>query len=123
MASSGIAALLLPGDRTAHSRFKLPFNLHEDSTCSITHSSDLASFLQTACLIIWDKAPMTHRYAFEAVNRILRDLMKAVDQSFEEILFEGKVVVFGGDFHQILLVVIKETREDIVGVSLHRSIL
>ena len=41
---------------------------------------------------------MTHRYTFEAVDRTLRDLMKAVDQSFEEILFGGKVMVFGGDF-------------------------
>ncbi len=27
---------------------------------------------------------MTHRYTFEAVDRTLRDLMKAVDQSFED---------------------------------------
>ena len=67
VASSGIAALLLPGGRTAHSRFKLPFNLHEDSTCSIAHSSDLASLLQVARLIIWDETPMTYRNAFEAV--------------------------------------------------------
>ena len=96
--SSGIAALLLPGGRTAHSRFKLPFNLHEDSTCSIAHGSDLASLLQVARLIIWDEASMTHRHAFEAVDRTLRDLMKAVDQSLKEKPFGGKVIVFGGDF-------------------------
>jgi hypothetical protein len=52
IASSGIAALLLSGGRTAHSRFKIPINLHEDSTCSISHRSDLASLLQQAYLII-----------------------------------------------------------------------
>ncbi|CAB4416163.1 unnamed protein product [Rhizophagus irregularis] len=93
-------------------------NLHEDSTCSVTHGSDLASLLKVARLIIWDEAPMTHRYAFEAVDRTLRDLMKTVDHLLEEKPFGGKVVVFERDFRQILPVVIKGTREEIVGASL-----
>ena len=35
IASSGIAALLLPGGRTAHSRFHIPINVNNDSTCDI----------------------------------------------------------------------------------------
>ena len=123
VASSGIAALLLPGGRTAHSCFKIPINIHEDSTCSIKHNSDLALLLQVTKLIIWDEAPMTHRHAFEAVDRTLKDLMKAVDPSLEEKPFGGKVIVFGGDFRQILPVVIKGSREDIVGSCLRRSTL
>ena len=57
---------------------------------------------------------MTHRHAFEAVDSTLRDLMKAVDPLLEKKPFGGKVIVFGGDFCQILLVVIKESHEDIV---------
>jgi hypothetical protein len=34
--SSGIASLLLLGDRTAHSRFKIPIDLHSELTCNIT---------------------------------------------------------------------------------------
>lgn len=34
VASSGITYLLLPG-RTAHSHFKIPINVNEDSTCNI----------------------------------------------------------------------------------------
>ena len=83
----------------------------------------MASLLQVARLIIWDEAPMTHRHAFEAVDRTLRDLMKAVDPLLEEKPFGRKVVVFGGDFRQILPVVIKGSREDIVGFYLQRSIL
>ena len=49
--------------------------------------------------------------------------MKAVNQSLEEKLFEGKVVVFGGDFRQILPVVIKGTYKDIVRACLYQSIL
>jgi ATP-dependent DNA helicase PIF1 len=33
VASSGIASLLIPGGRTAHSRFAIPLNVNERSTC------------------------------------------------------------------------------------------
>ncbi|CAJ0761863.1 8612_t:CDS:2, partial [Entrophospora sp. SA101] len=105
IASSGIAALLLPGGRTAHSRFRIPINLNEDSTCSISHGSDTALLLQRTSLIVWDEAPMMHRYAFEAVDRTLKDLMKAVDPDLE-----GKP--FG---------VVKGGQEEIVGSCLRRS--
>ena len=36
VAPSGIAALLLPGGRTAHSRFKIPLDLTDTSSCHIT---------------------------------------------------------------------------------------
>ncbi len=36
VASLGIASLLLLGGRTAHSRFKIPIDLHDESTCNIT---------------------------------------------------------------------------------------
>ena len=49
--------------------------------------------------------------------------MKAVDQSLEKKPFGGKVVIFGGDFHQILPVVIKGTYKDIVRACLYQSIL
>ena len=44
--------------------------------------------------------------------------MKAVNPSLEKKPFGGKVVVFEGDFRQILPVVIKGGREDIVGSCL-----
>lgn len=66
VASSGIAALLLPGGRTAHSRFNIPLKLFDDSVCDITCGTMLADLLIQAELIIWDEAPMTHKYAFEA---------------------------------------------------------
>ncbi len=36
VASLGIASLLLLGDRTAHSRFKILIDVHDESTCNIT---------------------------------------------------------------------------------------
>ncbi|KAH9554075.1 hypothetical protein CY35_08G045700 [Sphagnum magellanicum] len=76
VASSGIAALLLDGGRTAHSRFKIPVqDLNSTSTCYISRDSDLAALLQAAALIVWDEAVMMHRHVFEAVNR--GDVVKA----------------------------------------------
>ena len=46
MASSGIAALLLEGGRTAHSRFHIPLVLTEESTCDIKQGSHLADLLK-----------------------------------------------------------------------------
>ncbi|KAL6581830.1 hypothetical protein OROMI_005844 [Orobanche minor] len=45
VASSGIAALLLPGGRTAHSRFGIPFVVYENSDCSIAAGSDLKAIM------------------------------------------------------------------------------
>ncbi|CAH9098982.1 unnamed protein product [Cuscuta epithymum] len=61
VASSGIASLLLPGGRTAHSRFAIPLDATEDSTCHIKHGSPLARLIERTRLIIWDESPMTHR--------------------------------------------------------------
>ena len=54
-------------------------------------------------LIIWDEAPMTKKQAIEAVDRMLQDVCSCTD------LFGGKVVVFGGDFRQVLPVVTKSS--------------
>ena len=74
MASSGIAALLLQGGRTVHSRLKVPIPLHELSVCNISKQSALAKLIQSAKLLVWDEAPMIHRHAAECIDRSLRDL-------------------------------------------------
>ncbi len=75
VASLGIASLLLPGGKTAHSRFKIPIDLHNESIYNITQQMKVAELVRKADLIIWDEAPMMHRRAFEAVDRTLRELM------------------------------------------------
>nr|KAJ0193496.1 hypothetical protein LSAT_V11C800439910 [Lactuca sativa] len=123
VASSGIASLLLTGGRTAHSRFIIPINLTEDSYCRINPKSDLASLVRKASLIIWDEAPMVHKHAFEALDRTLKDILRFVDPTNSNIPFGGKVVVFGGDFRQILPVVPGGSRQNIVNASLSSSYL
>lgn len=61
VASLGIASLLLPGSRTAHLRFKIPIDVHDESTCNITQRMKVAELVGKADLIIWDEAPMMHR--------------------------------------------------------------
>ncbi|XP_074314966.1 uncharacterized protein LOC141651143 [Silene latifolia] len=79
VASSGIAATLIPGGVTAHSRLSIPLNVNEDSTCSrIKPGGDLTELLIRAKLIIWDDAPMTHKHSFEAVDKSLKDVMRVV---------------------------------------------
>ncbi|KAK9675817.1 hypothetical protein RND81_11G033400 [Saponaria officinalis] len=124
VASSGIASLPLPGGRTAHSRFGIPLNVTEDSTCcAITPDSDLTGLLIKTKLIIWDEAPMTHKYCFEALDRSLQDVMRTSNPHCSNKPFGGKVVVFGGDFRQILPVVPKGSRQDIVFSTINSSYL
>ncbi|XP_074342152.1 uncharacterized protein LOC141679588 [Apium graveolens] len=71
VAGSGIAATLLPGGRTTHSRFKISLKLDQSSITGIKHCTYIAELMQHTSLIIWNEAPMQHRYAFEAVDRSL----------------------------------------------------
>jgi hypothetical protein len=112
VASSGIVALLLDEGRTAHSRFKIPVQgLNSTSTCYISSDSELAALLQAAAFIVWDEVVMMHMHVFEAVNRSLQDIMVVINPAFKFLPFGGLVVVFGGDFRQILPVVPRGTRE------------
>ncbi len=44
VASSRITSLLLLGSKIAHSRFKIPIDLHDESTCNITQQMKVAKF-------------------------------------------------------------------------------
>ncbi|KXN85802.1 ATP-dependent DNA helicase pif1, partial [Leucoagaricus sp. SymC.cos] len=113
VASSGIAALLLEGGRTAHSRFKIPIPVHEDSVAGITRRSQMYEVLCHTKVIIWDEVPMQHKHGILAVDKCLRDLLDKRDCPFG-----GITVVFGGDFRQTLPVVPKGSRQDIIDASL-----
>ncbi|XP_013699854.1 ATP-dependent DNA helicase PIF1-like [Brassica napus] len=123
VASAGIAALLLPGGRTAHSRLKLPLNLNDHTMCNIPKNSMLAALIVKTDLIIWDEAPMAHRQAFETLDRTLRDLQSTANPEAASKPFGGKTVLLGGDFRQILPVIPQGTRQDTVAASISKSYL
>ncbi|OWY96829.1 Helitron helicase [Phytophthora megakarya] len=105
VASSGIAATILTGGRTAHSMFWIPLKPNEHSTCGISKQTERANLIRQARLIIWDEVPMMHRSCFEVVDRTFRDIM---DKDREP--FGGKAIVFSGDHRQILPVLKDATR-------------
>ncbi|KAL5704888.1 hypothetical protein ACHQM5_023252 [Ranunculus cassubicifolius] len=106
VASSGIASLLLTGGRTAHSTFKLPLDIMDNTVCGFAKNSERANFLKQADLIIWDEVPMQHRYCVEAVDRTLQDIRN------NPAPFGGITIVMGGDFRQTLPVITKGVREE-----------
>ena len=70
VASSGIAALLLDGGRTSHSRFKIPMPIHENSVAGLKRSSYMFQVIQQT------KVPIQHKYDIDAVDQCLRDLLE-----------------------------------------------
>ena len=59
-------------------------------------------------VILWDKITMTSRYAFEAVERMFKDICN------NDIHFGGKVIIVSGDFRQTLPVLRHGNRVQIV---------
>jgi hypothetical protein len=115
VASSGIAALLLEGGRTSHSRFHIPIAVNESSFCDIKKNTHLHELLMQTDVIIWDEVPMQHRHCIEAVDRTLRDILST------NAPFGGITLLFGGDFRQTLPVVPRGSRGQIISASLRKS--
>ena len=74
VASSAIAALPLQAGQTTYSHFKIPIPIDDSSTYNIKRDDNLHEVLKLTKLIIWDEAPMQHRYGPEASDHTLRDL-------------------------------------------------
>ncbi|XP_061385351.1 uncharacterized protein LOC133320776, partial [Danaus plexippus] len=119
VASSGIAATLLSGGRTAHSVFKLPLNLasEETPTCNISKSSARGALLQQCMLIVWDECTMSHKRAIEALDRCLQDIHS------NRKLMGGVVVLLAGDFRQTLPIIERGTAADEINACLKASYL
>lgn len=96
VASTGIAALQLPGAWTAHSMFKLPLNerVVDGAYCDIKNESQRAELIRKCSLIIFDELPMTHRFCIEALERSLRDIRKS------QAMYGGVTICFSGDWRQ-----------------------
>ncbi|XP_071921805.1 uncharacterized protein [Coffea arabica] len=115
VATSGVAASILPGGRTAHSRFKMPLDFFRNKTCQISKQGSVARLLFQSRLILWDEASMAKREIVEAFDGLLRDIMDC------DLPFGGKVVVFGGDFRQTLPVIKQATKQTLIESSLPNS--
>lgn len=62
---------------------------------------------------------MLNRFCVEVVDRAFKDIMRTVDEANLHKPFDGKAVVFGGEFRQILPVVRKGCKRDIVAALIN----
>ncbi|XP_076039456.1 uncharacterized protein LOC143024528 [Oratosquilla oratoria] len=100
VASSGIAATVLHGGRTAHNMFKIPLmEFNEVRSCGIKRNSELAKLLQLTSLIVWDEVVMANKNTLTALDITMRDIIG------NDKFMGGKVFVCAGDFRQILPVI------------------
>jgi len=115
VAWTGITAKPLIDGKTAHSAFKFPVPLLDTSVSSMRQNSNDADAIRKVSLIIWDEVSMVNKEALIVLDTLLRDLT-GVDASFE-----GKIIVFGGDFRQVLPVVRRGNRTTIVEACVKKT--
>nr|GEU47117.1 putative reverse transcriptase domain-containing protein [Tanacetum cinerariifolium] len=67
----------------------------------------IKELMQQVKMIIWDEAPMTQKYVFEALDKTLRDISGYKSPEKRNCIFGGVTILLGGDFRQHLPVVPK----------------
>ncbi|XP_029639526.1 uncharacterized protein LOC115214467 [Octopus sinensis] len=77
----------------------------------------MGNLLTECSLINWDEATMSHKVAFEALDRSLQDLRRNMR------VMGGVTVLLAGDFQQTLPVIPQGTRADEVNASIKSSYL
>jgi len=110
-AATNLAAQVYDDFVTAHTLFKLPVvednekDLDDDVMISnVAMHPERLELLKHTSVIVWDEFPSNNKECFEAA-------FEALDG------FRGKIVIFMGDWKQMLPVVPGGTREDIIGCS------
>uniref|UniRef100_A0A1I8ACR6 ATP-dependent DNA helicase n=1 Tax=Steinernema glaseri TaxID=37863 RepID=A0A1I8ACR6_9BILA len=98
-APTGIAAQILRGGKTAHSRFRIPNDLDEKTTPSVKYESSYAGILRDTKLIIIDEISMVNRTVLQHIDKTLRACYRGCDQE-SKLIFAGKCVLLSGDFKQ-----------------------
>lgn len=82
--------------------FVIPFSSLQNSTYNIHQGGELVELFKVTKLIIWDEAPMAHKFCFEALDKTLKDIISFSPHG--DSLLGGNVVVFGGlNFCQLFL--------------------
>lgn len=91
--------MLLQGGRTTYSRFRIHIVVNKFTTCSFKAELNVVEFIKKTKLIIWDETSMISKHCPETLERSMCDLLKC------DRPFGGKVIVFSGNFRQILPVI------------------
>ncbi|GJU32025.1 ATP-dependent DNA helicase PIF1-like protein [Tanacetum coccineum] len=72
-------------------------------------------------LAVASSAPMTQKYAFEALDKTLRDILGFHKEEKRDKIFGGMTVLIGGDFRQILPVIPKGKRSDVIQACINSA--
>lgn len=119
VASSGIAALLLPGGTTAHSRFGIPPKTLDDSIISSikpnSEKGKILALLAEGGVLVWDEAVMHPKRGFAIASGALQDCAGSLE------LFANVPTVVAGDFRQTLPVVRQGSRARTVAEAFNKG--
>ena len=97
VAASALAAMLLDGGTTAHSKFHIPIPANDGTVCYF--SSAERELIRRADIVLYDECSMVHSDVADTVERSFQDILRDARP------FGGKTIVFMGDFKQLLPVV------------------
>ena len=117
MATSGIAATLLPGGGTVHTKMKVPIDINEKTMCNFADNSPTADLVKKAKLMIIDEATLGNKLLYECLDRTFREHRKC------DMEFGGITMVFCGDWRQCLPVVPGGGPSEIMHYTLKMSYL
>ena len=117
LAFTGIAAALLEGGQTIHSKFRIPIPTDSNSVSLLCISSPTSYEIRFSKLIIIDEASQLSYYVLECIDRFLRDITK------KNIPFGGIVVMLSGDFRQCPPIPDIGSLETASNISIKRSFL
>lgn len=98
-ASTGVAAMLLPNGATVHSRFYVPVGQDLSKESRMPYECQQASYLRKCRLILIDEASQISKGLLDYIMQTLENVRPA--DSVDHQL----VIVWGGDFRQLLPVV------------------
>ena len=107
-ALSGIAATLMKKGTTFHRRFGAPCNCTMESMSSIKLGSKEAEHIRKASIIFIDEVSMMNRELLDFLDRFLRSVTNT------DMPMGDKLVILMHDFRQLLPVVQRGSRGDIV---------
>lgn len=97
VAFTGIAASLLFGGQTIHSKLKIPIPTEQDSISRLQVNSQAAKIIRYSKILVIDEAGSTSKHVYSCVDRFLRDVRQNPN-----VPFGGIVVLLTGDFRQTL---------------------
>ena len=74
VAPTGLAASLLDGGRTVHSKFKISLNADNATTANIKAHEEPASEIRKSSLLVWDEISMCGKFLLESVSKCYQHL-------------------------------------------------